>query len=316
MIVYKFKSIRWIDGKKRNVIVDICRNIINRDPTKEELKCTRPELSRKEIYNNEEYYKEFLRCKRECLLGILRKFERDEGRSPIENDFIGNPKYPSYSMYVKMFGTWNSALDMAGLTVNYITNATNEELLGCLIQFYDKEGRIPTENDLKHNPKYPSYIVYCRRFGSWQSTLKLLGLDTDSMSRKGIIETKNQKARLAEICVLRHFTEKAQDLSGENYTNHPYDGICPKNQTYDVKSSKLYNGKYYNFDLRNVHRDEIEWYFLLGFNEDYTKLERTWRIPALDFIDKDYILIGIVGGHTYNLENMKEYEITEKIKYI
>lgn len=57
----RFTSIRWIDGKQRKVVVDICGDIINRNPTKEELKGIRSELSKKEISNDEEYLLEFLR---------------------------------------------------------------------------------------------------------------------------------------------------------------------------------------------------------------------------------------------------------------
>lgn len=307
MVGHRFISTRIIDGKPRKAITDETGKIIVRNPTKEEY-----EYLKEEPYKTKKHKK----YTSEELLEFLIEFERREGRSPKEHDFIDNPKYPLYGAYIRTFGSWNNALKMAGLTVNYITNAADEELLDYLTQFFDNEGRPPTEDDFKCNLKYPSHVVYCRRFGSWQNALKFVELDNGSMAKRGIVETKHQKARLAEMLVLGHFAGGAQDLSGENYTNHPYDGICPKSQTYDVKSSKLYKDKYYNFDFRNANRDEIEWYFLLGFNKDYTKLEHTWRIPALDFVDEERILIWVDGDHPYNLENMEEYEITEKIKYI
>jgi len=365
MVEHKFKSVRWIDGKQRNVIVDVCGKIINRRPTKEELKDLRGELSKIEISND-----------RELLLGLLRHFEKIEGRVPEQLDFSNNPKYPSYSTYIRMFGTWNNALkmaglqvnvfigltdeelldyliqfyddtgrppiqkdfennsvyphygvyikrfgswnnalNMAGLQVNVFTNLANEELLEHLVHFYDKERRPPTIKDFTHNRKYPNFQQYIGRFGSWNNALKLVGLDADSMIRKGIIETDNQKARLAELLVLEHFSEKVQDLSGKDWKS-PYDGICPKNQIYDVKSSKLHEDRYYQFNLDNAHKDEIELYYLLGFNKDYSKLEHAWRISSLDFADEYYILIGIIDSYTYNIENMKECEITEKFRYI
>lgn len=50
---------------------------------------------------------------------------------------------------------------------------------------------------------------------------------------------------------------------------------------------------------------------MLAFNKDWTKLLHVWRIPG-DLTDGDSITIGIKGSYTYNIDNMKEYEITDK----
>lgn len=307
MTEYTFISIRWIDGKQRKVIVDICGDIINRNPTKEELKGIKLELSRKELSKNKEY-----------LLEIMRYFEKKEGRVPQQLDFRNNSKYPSFDLYVNMFGTWNKALELARLWEKRdLSRYANEQLLDYLRQFYEEKGRPPAIQDFTTNQRYPGFMVYVRRFGSWENALKLVVLDTDSMIKKGIVKTEQQKGRLAELLVLEHFAEKANiiDLSGENCQS-PYDGICPKGQTYDVKSSKLHEGRYYRFTLENIYRDETEWYFLLGFNEDFSKLEHAWRVPALDFVDKNYIYIGINNNWKCNIKNMEQYEITEKINSV
>lgn len=100
--------------------------------------------------------------------------------------------------------------------------------------------RSPTARDFANNPRYPGYGIYQKRFSSFEKAKKLVELDTESMIRKGVLDTNNyQKARLTEILVIEHFTNKgAIDLSGEN-CNSPIDGICPKGLEYDVKSSKL-----------------------------------------------------------------------------
>ncbi len=247
------------------------------------------------------------------LLERLRKFEREEGRPPKAEDFKNNPKYPGLSTYIKRFGSWNDALQMAGLhTVKGGSNKyTDDDLLEFLRKFEKDEGRSPKAEDFISDPRYPSIRPYIYRFGSWQKALKLVGLDTDSMVKKGILETNQQKARLAEIFVLEHFVENAVDLSGEN-SQSPYDGICPKNQIYDVKSS-AFDGDHWSFALRNTRRHEIEWFYLLGFNRDWTKLEFVLRVPG-NVTDEDYMYIGLGSNYTYNLENMREYEITEKFK--
>lgn len=126
---------------------------------------------------------------------------------------------------------------------------------------------------------------------------------------------------MAEILVKEHFAkkDKVTDISGENRGKHPYDGTCPNDEPYDVKSSKLYEYGYWSFSLDNIDRDEIEWYYLLGFNKDYSELQHVWRIPAWDFIkdiEKGYMHIGINDNRKDNIENMKQYEITEKVMQI
>lgn len=103
---------------------------------------------------------------------------------------------------------------------------TDEELLYYLIQFYEKYGRVPVRRDFENNNEYPYYNTYKRRFGSWSNALKSVGLDVDSITEKGVLETNQQKARLAEIKVINHFRQHPIDLAGEN-CNSPCDGICP-----------------------------------------------------------------------------------------
>mgnify|MGYP003394395086 CR=1 FL=1 len=259
-------------------------------------------------------------CKRQRqknyeLLEYLKKFEREEGRPPKAEDFRNNPKYPGLTTYIRHFGSWNSALKMAGLQAKKGGTKvyTDKELLEFLRKFERENGRPPIEEDFVRNYEYPNFQTYIKRFGSWKNALKLVCLDTDSMVKKGILETNQQKARLAEIFVLEHFVEKAVDLSGEN-SQSPYDGICPKNQIYDVKSS-AFDGDHWSFALRNTLREEIEWFYLLGFDKGWTKPEFVLRIPG-SLTDEDYMYIGLGSNYTYNLENMREYEITEKFKDI
>ncbi len=182
-----------------------------------------------------------------------------------------------------------------------------------MTQFYKENGRSPIETDFSCNPKYPSRSLYWKRFGNWQKALKLVGLDVDTMVGKGIIENKYQKSRLAEILVRDHFVDKGSiDVSGDN-CNNPIDGICPNDQIYDVKSSGLINCLYWLFVLDK--RGGVDFYYLLAFNGNWTKLLHAWRIPW-NFVDEDSIRIAINSYHIdgHNVGNMKEYEITEQLK--
>lgn len=308
----KFKDNRIVDGKLKKIIVNVCGDILNKNPTKEELKKLRsyPDRSWSSIKNlPENEIKEY-------LLEYIRYFYYKEGRVPEKLDFNGNPKYPSFNIYLNIFKTWKNAIREAGLKPHSqggSISATDEELLRYLIQFFEENGRSPTKRDFNYNQKYPNFGTCQNRFGSWTNALKIVGLDVDSMIRYDIIETTQQKARLGELFVLDSFEQIGSiDLSGQN-CNSPYDGVCPHGYNYDVKTSGLHID-YWKFDFTNIYINKIEWFYLIAFDRDYTTVVYIWRIPKSKFIEdvkKGFIDVGL--KKMYNIENMKQYDITEKI---
>jgi hypothetical protein len=138
------------------------------------------------------------------------------------------------------------------------------------------------------------------------------------MVKKGIVETEDQKARFSEIIIRDSFDNPSVDLAGENKCSS-CDGICPNGKIYDVKSSKLHKivdyGEFYGFYMINKHKDEIEIYYLLGFNKDYTKLEYGWRIPG-EIVESGTFYIRINSYYEFNVENMKQYDITDELREI
>lgn len=297
----RYKSIRIVDGRPRKVIVDKDGEIVNRNPSNEELR----DLGEESYTGHKTYTKG-------QLLEFLKKFERENGRVPVERDFMNNPKYPSSWIYYDRFRSWNNALKFAELGTNEFLY-TESELLNFLKQYYEKNRRSPTARDFDNDSEYPSPEPYKRRFGSWSKALKLVDLDADSMTKKGILDTSQQKARLFERYVIEHFDHKPKDLSGENQ-NSPCDGICPKGKIYDVKSSSLRDNSHYRFNTRNKYREEIEYYYFGAFNSNWTKFEYVWRVPG-EIVEKDYFIVRLNSGE-FNIENMREYEITDKFKDI
>jgi hypothetical protein len=192
---------------------------------------------------------------------------------------------------------------------------TKEQLLWYLIQFYEKYGRPPGQNDFTNNSEYPSFMTYRNYFGSWSAALKLVGLDVESMVKKGIIETIEQKRRFGEMIIRDHFKEYSIDLAGENCRSH-CDGICPNGKNYDVKSSRFYKDyKRYEFGIKNKYKDEIEIYYFLAFNEDWTKLNYGWRIPG-EFVASSAFTVGTNLGYEFTVDNMEEYDITDELRKI
>lgn len=163
----RYKSYRIIDGKPKWVILDDNMNIVDKDPSKAELKYITPELYKKETYS--EGY----------LLGLLMHFNKNEGRPPRMEDFTNNPKYPSFHTYQNIFGGWNNAIAKAGLLTNQRSKKetySEEYLLERLAHFNNKEGIPPRQEDFSNNPEYPNYSTYWRVFGSWTNAIKKAGL--------------------------------------------------------------------------------------------------------------------------------------------
>lgn len=225
----------------------------------------------------------------EELLEYLRNFEKDNGRIPAQLDFNNDPKYPGFNTYVTRFGSWNSAIKIAGLDIN------DEKMLEYLRNFEKENGRSPTRRDFINNPKYPGFNTYVRHFGSWSKSLKLVGLDIDSIIKKGILKTMQQKGRLFEICILGHFTEESIDVSGDNFMS-PVDGICPKGHIYDTKSSAFIDDRYWMFHLDK--REGVDFYYLGAFDKNFRKLLYVWRIPG-NFIEAQRFYIGTNNNYTY-----------------
>lgn len=158
--------------------------------------------------------------------------------------------------------------------------------------------------------------TYVSWFGSWSNTLKLLGLDVDSMVKNGILDTNQQKCRKAEILVIRHFSGHPIDLSGTNQ-NSPYDGIDPDGQIYDVKSSKFGDtNRGCLFNTRNEYKEDIEIYYFLAFDEDFTELMYAWKVTGLKAANENWFYIGTTYMSEFNIYNMKDCEITDKIREV
>lgn len=180
-------------------------------------------------------------------------------------------------------------------------------LLNELERFEKENGRPPREKEFTNRIGYPSEIVYRKVFGSWINALMFAGLDIDLMGRQG----DKYRGRWAEIVVVNYFKGKAIDLSGKN-RNSPCDGICPNGKFYEVKGSKLYNDMHWSFGTNNKFRDDIEIYYFLAFNKDWTKLDYAWRIPG-ELIDSDIFNVWLEGDYKFTVDNMERYNITDEI---
>ena len=78
----------------------------------------------------------------------------------------------SSTVMKKRFGSWNKALEAAGLTIQYRYNLPTEELFANLIAVWATLGRQPRKREMIKPLSKFTADPYVTRFGSWLSAMK------------------------------------------------------------------------------------------------------------------------------------------------
>lgn len=118
--------------------------------------------------------------KREKLLGELTDLADELGRRPTYDD-AGKYESSAAETYSNEFGSWNEALQEAGLGVNDRVNIPREELLEEIHRLSDSTGRTPKLDDLEKDGEF-AHTAYYRVFGSWNEALKEAGFELNNRS--------------------------------------------------------------------------------------------------------------------------------------
>ena len=201
---------------------------------------------------------------------------------------------------------------------------TEKELILILQNHYKKYGKVLTIEELNNNSDYPGWGAYQHHFGTYSNAKKMAGLDLESLIKDGNVDLTNKvsRGRFGEIIIKTSFKQDGTiDLSGGNW-NSVFDAICPKGHNYDVKCSCLrimnkgFNGTGWKHHFGNKEIRKIAYFFLLGFNEDYSDLLHVWMIPIeVLYVDNDKNWISShrsIGNSIMGLHKMKQYEVTDK----
>jgi hypothetical protein len=77
----------------------------------------------------------------------------------------------SHTTISRRFGSWNKALQLAGLSTSNELNLSDEVLFENILILWQHFGRQPRRSNLAHPPSTISQSPYNRRFGSWVSAL-------------------------------------------------------------------------------------------------------------------------------------------------
>ena len=134
----------------------------------------------------------------EYLIQVLQDYYNNHGQVPTQNLFKNNPKYPSSSTFQRRFGTWNKAIEAAGLEAKRHVprnTYTKESILEAIHKFYNLNGRAPKYDDFTKNSDYPSGDTVKEYFGSWKKGIETAGYttyDNTIYSKESIISSIQQ----------------------------------------------------------------------------------------------------------------------------
>jgi hypothetical protein len=92
------------------------------------------------------------------------------------------PRWPGAAIVERQFGSWNAALEAAGLPTRRCA-WTPPEVLSALAAWAYTHGRPPTLSDARTDPALPVQGACERHFGSWNDALRAAGLAPNQESR-------------------------------------------------------------------------------------------------------------------------------------
>jgi hypothetical protein len=108
----------------------------------------------------------------EELLVDLKLVAKQIQMSGLTRDEYSERGQFSYANLSKRFGSWNKALDKAGLQRTVSFDITEEELFTNLAEIWMKLGRQTKGADLTSQTSQCSHSVYVSRFGTWRRALE------------------------------------------------------------------------------------------------------------------------------------------------
>ena len=109
---------------------------------------------------------------------------------------ITQKKYAEYGKYdyttvSRRFGTWNQALEIAGLKLSNESNISDERLYNNLLNLWEHLGRQPSRRDLTNKVSEFSQSPYNRRFTTWTNALQSFVIWANNEEINAPINTEN-----------------------------------------------------------------------------------------------------------------------------
>ncbi len=122
----------------------------------------------------------------EHLLNTLRDLADELGHSPTVDEMLARPGLPAPQTYINRFGSWNAALEAAGLKTRRRTAIyTDEQLLQALRDLAAELGQPPSASEMLARRDLPSPGAYQGHFGTWSKALAAAGVDVNQRKPDG-----------------------------------------------------------------------------------------------------------------------------------
>ena len=109
------------------------------------------------------------------LVSALKQLAGELGRTPLSTELTSRKDMPDRHVYLTRFGSWEAALELAGLSPGKVTYS-RDDLLRHLRELYDELGHSPSSPEMLAAKGRPSPAVFIRQFGSWNAALSEAGL--------------------------------------------------------------------------------------------------------------------------------------------
>ncbi len=122
------------------------------------------------------------------LIELLQRKAEQLGRTPRRREIDDDRTMPSSSLYRKHFGSWQAAVERAGLRTTRakrtdFSSLTQEAAIKLLQDKANKIGRTPSKTDFDQDPSLPNATVIARRFGSWNEALIAANLQPNQFKK-------------------------------------------------------------------------------------------------------------------------------------
>lgn len=145
------------------------------------------------------------------LLDLLQSYYTEHNKTPSTREFNSNKEYPNAVTYKRHFGSWNNALELAGLPVKQRKPevAYNKDyMLSCIKSYIHKYKKIPIQQEFDADKDFPSSITVVKYCGSWEQAIKDAGFTPDIGSGFGYY-TKSLDGHI--------YRSKAEAYFADNY---------------------------------------------------------------------------------------------------
>lgn len=125
---------------------------------------------------------------KEQLLELLQNYYKEHNNTPSTREFDSDKKYPNVVTYKRHFGSWNNALELAGLPLKQRkpkTKYSKEYMITCIKNYIQKYKKIPIQKEFDADKDFPSATTVVKYCGSWEAAIREAGYTPDTGSGFG-----------------------------------------------------------------------------------------------------------------------------------